>query len=156
MSESKLTQQDVQEILRMVETAEHVAEFRMKYGDLEVRLSRTDGSAAVSEQAVPAMAPAAAAPPARKDNPAQTVPEGMTAVKSPMVGTFYGAPSPGAPPFVEVGQKVRSDTVVCIIEVMKLMNSVAAGVNGTVQEIRVTNNQAVAFGEVLIVIQPDS
>jgi acetyl-CoA carboxylase biotin carboxyl carrier protein len=83
------------------------------------------------------------------------VPEGMTAVKSPMVGTFYRAPSPGAPPFVEVGQKVHGDTVVCIIEVMKLMNSVAAGVNGTVQEIRVADSQAVAFGEVLIVIQPD-
>lgn len=152
MSEPKLTQQDVQEILKLFETAEHVAEFRMKYGDIEVRLSR---AADVTEQAAPAAAPAAVPPPAvRKSKPTQAVPPGMTAVKSPMVGTFYRAPSPGAPPFVEVGQKVRSDTVVCIIEVMKLMNSIAAGVDGTVQEIRVADGQAVAFGEVLIIIQP--
>jgi acetyl-CoA carboxylase biotin carboxyl carrier protein len=156
MSESKLTQQDVQEILKLFEAAEHVAEFRMKYGDVEVRVSRSGGTEAVSGQVVSGeAAPAAApAPAARKGKPAQSVPQGMAAVKSPMVGTFYRAPSPGAPPFVEVGQKVQSDTVVCIIEVMKLMNSIPAGTRGVVTHVLVEDGDPVEFGQVLLVIEP--
>jgi acetyl-CoA carboxylase biotin carboxyl carrier protein len=78
----------------------------------------------------------------------------MTAVKAPMVGTYYRAPAPGATPFVEVGQKVKPDTVVCIIEVMKLMSSISAGVAGTVREIRVADGEPVQFGQLLIVIEP--
>jgi acetyl-CoA carboxylase biotin carboxyl carrier protein len=79
----------------------------------------------------------------------------MAAIKAPMVGTFYRSPSPGAPPFVEPGARVERDTVVCIIEVMKLMNSIRAGVSGTVREIRVENGEPVEFGQVLLVIEPD-
>ena len=80
----------------------------------------------------------------------------MTAVKAPMVGTYYSAPAPGAAPFVGVGQKVAADSVVCIIEVMKLMSSISAGVAGTVKEIRVADAEPVQFGQVLIVIEPDA
>ncbi|WP_258932973.1 acetyl-CoA carboxylase biotin carboxyl carrier protein [Nesterenkonia pannonica] len=77
-------------------------------------------------------------------------------VTAPMVGTFYEAPSPGAEPFVKVGDRVSADSVLCILEVMKLMNNVEAGVEGVVSEILVENNQAVEFGQPLVVITRDS
>lgn len=172
MSESKLSQQDVQEILKLIESAEHVEEFSLKYGDLEVRLSRQSAPLTTQASASAVQAGAAvAAPPASMSHvpsntaPASpkasatatapaTVPAGMIAIKAPMVGTFYCAPSPGAPPFVNVGQKVAADATVCIIEVMKLMSSIAAGVAGTVAEIRVQDSEPVEFGQVLILIDP--
>lgn len=176
MSESKLSQQDVQEILKLIESAEHVEEFSLKYGDLEVRLSRQSAPLATQASASTVQAGAAVASPpapmshvpsntapaspkasatATAPTPAPaTVPAGMIAIKAPMVGTFYRAPSPGAPPFVNVGQQVAADATVCIIEVMKLMSSIAAGVAGTVAEIRVQDSEPVEFGQVLILIDP--
>ena len=163
MSEPKLTQQDVQEILNLVESAAHVVDFSLKYGDVEVRISRRDPAEGMQPAAVHAV-PAA---PARADLPAAPagtpkasatkapgVPPGMVAIKAPMVGTFYRAPAPGAAPFVEVGQKVAPDSVVCIIEVMKMMSSISAGMKGTIKEIRVADSEPVQFGQVLIVIEP--
>ncbi|MFZ5509542.1 MAG: acetyl-CoA carboxylase biotin carboxyl carrier protein, partial [Pseudomonadota bacterium] len=98
-----------------------------------------------------AQAPAPA--PAR---PAPVVPEGMVVVEAPMVGTFYRAPEPGAKPFVEVGQRVAPDTVVCIIEVMKLMNSIAARHAGVVAQILVNDGDPVEFGQPLVVIDPNA
>jgi acetyl-CoA carboxylase biotin carboxyl carrier protein len=83
-----------------------------------------------------------------------TYPEGSVLVRSPMVGTFYRAPEPGARPFVEVGQQVGVDTTVCIIEVMKLMNSIRAGSAGLVTHILVEDGEPVEFGQVLMVIEP--
>lgn len=169
MSEPKLTQKDVREILDLVESASHVVDFNLKYGDVEVRISRRDpaeGTQALAARPVPAAPAGAAAPadpsasapvePRRTAKTAAAVPAGMTAVKAPMVGTFYSAPAPGAAPFVELGQKVAADSVVCIIEVMKLMSSISAGVAGTVKEIRVADAEPVQFGQVLIVIEPDA
>jgi len=81
-------------------------------------------------------------------------PEGAILIKSPMVGSFYRAPEPGARPFVEVGQQVEADTVVCIIEVMKLMNSIPASAVGVVTHILVEDGGPVEFGQVLMVIEP--
>jgi acetyl-CoA carboxylase biotin carboxyl carrier protein len=78
----------------------------------------------------------------------------LVAVKAPMSGTFYRSPAPGAPPFVEVGTHVSADDTVCIIEVMKLFNSIVAGINGTVVELPVANEQAVATGQPVIWIRP--
>ena len=75
--------------------------------------------------------------------------EGGLFVKSPMVGTFYSSPSPEQPPFVKVGDRVRENTVVCIIEAMKVMNEVKAGVNGVIAEILAHNAEAVEFGSKL-------
>ncbi len=80
--------------------------------------------------------------------------EGLAEVRAPIVGTFYRAPAPGAPPFVEVGSTVGQDTVVAIIEVMKLMNSVPAGVAGEVVEICAENAELVEQGECLIRVRP--
>jgi acetyl-CoA carboxylase biotin carboxyl carrier protein len=88
---------------------------------------------------------------------AQENPDGsaLTEVRAPLLGTFYRAPRPGAPPFVTVGSVVGPDTVVCIIETMKLMNSVTAGVTGTVAEILLANAQFAAQGRVLMRIRAD-
>ena len=82
--------------------------------------------------------------------------EGLIAVRAPLVGTFYRAPAPGQPPFVEVGSRVEASTVVGIVETMKLMNSVPAGVVGTVHELPVADAQPVPQGGVLVLIRPDS
>ena len=81
-------------------------------------------------------------------------PEGAILIKSPMVGSFYRAPEPGARPFVEVGQEVEADTVVCIVEVMKLMNTIPAGALGVITHILVEDGGPVEFGQVLMVIEP--
>ena len=79
----------------------------------------------------------------------------LVAVKAPMSGTFYRAPAPGAPPFVEMGSRVSPGDTVCIIEVMKLFNTIAAAVSGTVVELPVANEQAVTTGQPVIWIRPD-
>ncbi|MBN2210581.1 MAG: acetyl-CoA carboxylase biotin carboxyl carrier protein [Sedimentisphaerales bacterium] len=80
--------------------------------------------------------------------------EKLTAIKSPIVGTFYVAPSPTAEPFVKVGATVNDDTVVCIIEAMKVMNEVKAECSGTIKKILVENGAAVEFGQSLFLIEP--
>ncbi len=170
MSDTKITQADIDAILKLLASTENLSDFHLKYGDLELRVSREpagpaqppEGAAAqppVPAPAVPSVQRSAQAdaaqPPAPKGPRAAAVPEGMAVVKAPMVGTFYRAPSPGATPFVEVGARVEEDSVVCIIEVMKLMNTIHAGAAGIVREIRVEDSQPVEFGQVLLVIEPD-
>ncbi|MEP7208492.1 MAG: acetyl-CoA carboxylase biotin carboxyl carrier protein [Casimicrobiaceae bacterium] len=177
MSEStKITAADLEAILKLVQSAEHLGDFHLKYGDLELRVSRSGGGTAAEavsaagpgpvvgastpatarpgEPAAPAFSPAQVPPP-KGARAADAVAEGMAVVKAPMVGTFYRSPAPGAKSFVEVGDRVAPDTVVCIIEVMKLMNTIHADVTGTVREIRVANSEPVGFGQVLLVIEPD-
>lgn len=101
-------------------------------------------------QAVPVMSPVATAPAA---TPAEaTIPAGHT-VKSPMVGTFYRSPSPGAKAFVEVGDTVKSGQTVCIIEAMKLLNEIEADKDGVIKAFLIENGQPVEYGEPLIVIE---
>ncbi|MFT4563020.1 MAG: acetyl-CoA carboxylase biotin carboxyl carrier protein [Gammaproteobacteria bacterium] len=82
------------------------------------------------------------------------VPDGTIAVRAPNLGTFYRAPKPGAPAYVEIGQAVEADTEVCLIEVMKLFTPVRAGVAGVVREIRIEDGQMVEFGQLLVIIDP--
>ncbi|HSC23130.1 MAG TPA: acetyl-CoA carboxylase biotin carboxyl carrier protein [Casimicrobiaceae bacterium] len=163
MSDTKITPADLEAILKLVESAEHLGDFHLKYGDLELRVSRHPPPAEPRPAgALPAAPPATDAPPPRVEETPPSrktvaqVPPGMAAVKAPMVGTFYRAPSPGASPFVEVGDRVQPDTVVCIIEVMKLMNTIHAETAGIVREIRVENSQPIEFGQVLLVIEPQT
>ena len=79
---------------------------------------------------------------------------GMVAIKSPMVGTFYAAPSPDAKPFVSVGSRVDDETDVCVIEAMKVFNNIKAETRGTIAQIKVTNGQTVEFGTVLFLVKP--
>ena len=102
---------------------------------------------AVAPQGMPAGAPAAAAAPV-----APPEPKGHQ-LKSPMVGTFYRAPSPGAPPFVEVGQQVTKGQTLCIIEAMKLLNEIESDASGTVKAVLVENGQPVEYGQPLFTIE---
>lgn len=96
----------------------------------------------------------AAAPPAPNPEPAPEPEEDLHEVTSPIVGTFYRAPSPESPSFVEVGDRVEKGQVLCIVEAMKLMNEIESDIAGEIVEIRPKNAQAVEFGEPLFVIRP--
>lgn len=109
------------------------------------------------QRSVPMRAEASASQPvqpAGDSSPKAATPSNTQEIQSPMVGTFYRAPSPEAPPFVEVGQVVETGQVVCIVEAMKLMNEIKSEVRGKVVEVPVDNGQPVEFGQALFVIEP--
>lgn len=154
---TELTHEDVQRILKIIDDAEHLEELDLVYGDFRLHIRRHGSGDRPAQSASPPAAPApaaASAPAAKPKTAAQPVPEGMVAIRAPMLGTFYRSPSPGEKPFVEVGQRVKVDDTVCLIEVMKLFNSIKAGVDGKVAEIRVANAALVEYNEVIIVIEP--
>ena len=138
-----------------------ITEFELERQDSKIRLKRglNGGSSAVQqEDSIPAIpvpcTPAIAAPapaPAAAPPPAAT---GEVDIKSPMIGTFYRAPSPEAGNYVEVGAAVNSETVVCIIEAMKVMNEIKAEVKGVVTQVLVENAKPVEFGQPLFKVRP--
>ncbi|MAB29418.1 MAG: acetyl-CoA carboxylase, biotin carboxyl carrier protein [Planctomycetaceae bacterium] len=101
----------------------------------------------------PAAAPSAAAPPAEAA-PAADPMEGLIAIESPMVGTFYASPSPDKPTFVKVGDTINAETVVCLVEAMKIFNEIKAEVSGTVEKIVPASGDSVEFGQSLFLIRP--
>jgi acetyl-CoA carboxylase biotin carboxyl carrier protein len=134
-----------------------IAELEVTEGEDKVRIVKQSGvqAPAVAASAIASLAPAASpgavAASAPAAAPVADEPKGHE-VKSPMVGTFYRAPGPGAKAFVEVGQAVKPGDTLCIIEAMKLLNEIEAEVAGTVKEILAENGQAVEYGQVLFVI----
>ena len=142
------TYDDLLAIVRLIEAGSRFSDFRLRSGDIEVEVHRGNGAAGPVEAPIPAPAskPVAAA---------FDVPASGHLIRSPMVGTFYRAPEPGAKPFVEVGTRVKPDTIVCIIEVMKLMNSGPAGVAGVVTRVLAENAQMVEYGQPLIASEGD-
>ena len=136
-----LSDDDVREILRLIDDAE-LDELRIETEGLSLHVVK-GGSA-------PAFEPDAAGSERDKatSHPVPVDGGGLT-IEAPMIGVFYRAPSPGAPPFVDVGTRVGADTIVCLIEVMKMMNSVPAGVAGTIAEIHVENADPVEYGQPL-------
>jgi acetyl-CoA carboxylase biotin carboxyl carrier protein len=148
-----LTARDVAEITRLLEESSF-DELHLEIDGLKLHLKR---GAFVSAQPVqdssPAAAPAPAAPVGQAGAPAdKPIADGadLHNVPAPMLGTFYRAPKPGEPPFVEVGSRVEPDSIIGIIEVMKLMNTVRAGVRGTVAEIPGRDGTLVEYGETLL------
>ncbi|MEW6562320.1 MAG: acetyl-CoA carboxylase biotin carboxyl carrier protein [Pseudomonadota bacterium] len=147
---------DLRKLKTLIELVENssIAELEIKEGEEHVRISRTGTIAPTAMYAAPAPAashaPAASAPAAAVAVEAAE-PEGHQ-VKSPMVGTFYRSPSPGAKAFVEVGQNVNAGDTLCIIEAMKLLNEIEADKTGVVKAILVDNGQPVEFGQPLFVI----
>ena len=128
-----------------------VAELEIREGEDHVRIvNPTRASAAAALQ--PQTAPAAAAPVATVAPAPEAPAAEKKTINSPMVGTFYRSPSPGAKPFVEVGQKVAAGDTVCIIEAMKLLNEIEAETDGVIREILVENGSPVEFGQPLFVI----
>lgn len=152
---------DIRKVKKLIELLEEsgIAEIEIHEGEESVRISRNSSSVQTVVQAAapmpaPAPAPAGSVPaagePAAEAAPA--IPAGHQ-VTSPMVGTFYRASSPGATPFVEVGQRVNAGDTLCIIEAMKMLNQIEADKAGTVVAILVENGQPVEFGEPLFVIE---
>jgi len=122
-----------------------------------VRVSRAGHSTNESGHVVVAQAHApasVAAPGASHPAPAAAAPSHLVEIKSPMVGTFYSAPEPGADPYVKAGSRVATGQVVCIIEAMKIMNEIESEVAGVVREVLVENAQPVEFGQLLFRVDP--
>jgi len=141
-------------------------EMHLKTDELEIFLSNDPQARRPTAQAVaaPVAAPVAlitgtsAAPAVAAAGSAHaaevSIPAGMVAVRAPNLGTFYRAPKPGAPAYVEVGQAIDADTEVCLIEVMKLFTPVKSGVKGTVRQIVVNDGTMVEYEQVLVIIEP--
>ena len=150
---------DIRKVKKLIELLEEsdINEIEIKEGEESVRISRASSAmmAAVAPvmQAAP-VAAIAAAPPAVAAEPAAASAPAVNghAVASPMVGTFYRCPSPGAPAFSEVGQKVKEGDVICIIEAMKMMNQIEADKSGTITAILVEDGEAVEFDQPLVTI----
>ncbi|WP_336629519.1 MULTISPECIES: acetyl-CoA carboxylase biotin carboxyl carrier protein [unclassified Microbacterium] len=174
MADNSPDLKELKAILDWVNVAEDVRELSLTFGDVELHVSRNNGAsvlapaapAPVAAPAAPAARAAAAAPvpvapavaaPAAPATPAAAEPAALAAdevvVTAPMLGMFYAAPQPGAPAFVTAGDAVQPDTVLGIVEVMKLMNNIEAGVAGTVVRVLVENESLVEYGQPLIVIR---
>ena len=162
---------NLKEIRELIEflKEQDIPEFELERGDVKVRVKRgvepvvaaemryvamPSASAAPALGDVSAPPPAAAsvvtAPPAKAADPE----EGLHMVKSPIVGTFYESPSPGAPPFVKPGDKVTLGQVICIVEAMKLMNEIESDAAGEIVKMLVDNNQPIEYGQALYAIRP--
>lgn len=167
-----LTPEDIRALVTAFESSDW-DEMSLQYGDTRLDLSRSGRPpAAVAAAAAPAATPALAAIPSAAPAPASApvtagasapttpaaakaaIPDGHH-VTSPSLGLFWRSPQPGAPAFVEVGQRVAAEDTVCIVEVMKLMNHVKAGVAGTIVSIQPENGGMVEFGATLVVIDPE-
>jgi acetyl-CoA carboxylase biotin carboxyl carrier protein len=154
---------DIERILELVREHE-LAEFELEKEGLRLRVRKAGGAPVFPAAAIPMTVPqvpgpVAAAPPAPAAAPAppaaadaEMSPE-LAVVKSPIVGTFYAAPEPGAAPFVEVGQRVKKDQVLCIIEAMKLMNEITSEYDGELASVYVENGKPVQYGERLFAIK---
>lgn len=134
-------------------------EMMEKHGLTEVSLRRGDEKWRVRRgpQEVMQVVPPSAAtpnPPSAPEAPTETKTDDSAEIKSPTVGTFYAAPNPDDPPFVQVGTKVDPDTIVCIVEAMKVFNQIPAEVSGTITEILVNNGDPVEFGQPLYRVRP--
>lgn len=155
---------DLSQVRELIELmVEHdLSEIRVRAGETSISLRKgpVGGTMIVGGPgtSVPMMAPGpmslpTGGPPTDAAQPADED-EGLVAIVSPMVGTFYTAPDPDSPPYVTVGSEVTKDTPVCIIEAMKVFNEIKADVEGTVERILVQNQQAVEFGQRLILVRP--
>ncbi len=156
---------DIRKVKKLIELLEesNIDEIEIKEGEESVRISRNAVHAMVAAPQAPVYAPPAPAPapaaPAPAAEPAPAAPAADSApattgpvVKSPMVGTFYRAPSPSSPSFAEVGQSVKVGDVICIVEAMKMMNQIEADKSGTIEAILVENGEPVEFDQPLFSI----
>jgi len=136
-----------------------IAEFELEKQEFKIRLKRGNLGGPVAYEDAPAVpqyanaVPIAALPAPAASAPASSLP-GESEIKSPMIGTFYRSPSPEAAPYVDVGSEVGPDTVVCIIEAMKVMNEIKAEVKGIITQVLGENAKPVEFGQTLFRLRP--
>ena len=154
---------DVKEIKKLIDlmVKNDLRELEIRDGDCRVSLKRGPGEMVPTVtlgQVQPVSLPAAEQP-AKGNSPteqaqASAVGEELKSIVSPMVGTFYQAASPESEPFVQVGDAVTADTVICVVEAMKVMNEIKAGLAGTVEKVLVSNGEAVEFGQPMFQVRP--
>jgi len=162
-----MNQKELKELIEFL-IEKDIAEFELERGDVKVRIKRGAGSSApdtryfavhsappvAAEMATtPAVPVVAATAPAPAKEAAPAVEENLHIVRSPIVGTFYEAPSPGAPPFVKPGDMVEVGQVLCIVEAMKLMNEIESDVAGELVKKLVTNGQPIEYGQELFAVR---
>ena len=160
---ASLDKDEIIEILKLLD-ASKFDELRLEIPGLKLVLSkRTAGTTAPDPSPAPASPLPVAAPASGGGEAAAAAQEqeeleeaGLVAVRAPILGIFYRAPQPGAPPFVEVGSEVGADDTLCLIEVMKLFNTVSAGVAGRIARIRAENGKMVEYDQVLFLIAPSA
>lgn len=164
-----LTEDDVLHILKLIDESKFDY-FQLEVGELKITVSKGEpiplASSSANAEASPSFAPAVVAPPkatpapSAAQSPAPKVDaqaaaaEGLVPITAPLLGTFYVAPEPGAPPFVQVGAAITEDTTVGLIEVMKVFNSVRASVKGTIAQVVAQNGQFVEYGQTLFLVKP--
>jgi len=165
MAEKDTDLQKIKELIEIMKDNDLI-EIEIKHDDDKIFLKRSGGQQPIVT-AVPMAEPQSGGAPLEQNytTPAPTgalsqpsapqQQEELVDIKSPIVGTFYATPSPDSAPYVEIGSQVNPQTVVCIIEAMKVMNEVKAEASGTIAEVLVTNGQAVEYGQVLFRVRPD-
>jgi acetyl-CoA carboxylase biotin carboxyl carrier protein len=159
-----MNQKELKELIEFL-IEKDIAEFELERGDVKVRIKRAGEHSIVHAHGEPryfAVPPAPGAGPVAAPTPvavpapaaAPAPEEGLHVVKSPIVGTFYEAPSPGAPPFVKAGDTVEVGQVLCIVEAMKLLNEIESDVAGEIVKKLAVNGQPIEYGQELFVIRP--
>src|SRR5712692_2577197 len=160
----ELSEDDVLHILKLIDESKFDY-FQLEVGELKITVSKgepiplapTAQSIAVSQNPAPAQpskSPAVAPAPQKEPPKPVAIPAGHVPITAPLLGTFYVAPEPGAPPFVKAGAEITEDTTVGLIEVMKVFNAVRAGVKGVVTEVVAQNGQFIEYGQTLFVVKP--
>lgn len=147
---------DIEKIQKLVDMmiAHDLVELSLRDGDVEINLRRPHGNASVDGGMMVLPNPAGS-PAGESAVPATEEPENLSEISSPMVGTFYGAPDPDSPPFVQVGSRVQADTVVCIVEAMKVFNEIKAEVSGTIDRILVKNEASIEYGQPMFLVRTE-
>lgn len=153
-----LSEKELLQILEMFQKSSW-KDMQLQSGSMKLSISKTGRPQPVSREVVPVksaevLPPSAAPAVIAPTTPTAPVNPRWVAVTAPLLGTYYAAPKPGAPPFVTLGQRVTVEDTVAILDVMKLMNHVKAGVNGRIAQIAVTNGDLVEFEQVLFYIDP--
>jgi len=150
---SKIDYEEINKIIQLMED-KNLSHFELEIEGIKIKLTRTPVS-------VSSLAPAPSAPLSQKEEKkaseqpqTEEKKDNLHYITSPMVGTLYRAPDPSSPPFVEVGDTVKKNQVLCIIEAMKLMNEIESDVDGILKEILVENGKPIEYGQKLFAIQP--
>ena len=139
---------EIKEMIKLMEE-NGLIELEIEREGLKLRLKKESKAEIIAQAGRPSVSAKEEIPKVRRDAHRKVI-----EIKTPMVGTFYRAPAPDAPPFVEVGTEIEEGQVVCIVEAMKLMNEIKSEVKGKVVEVLVENGEPIEFGQVLFLVEP--
>lgn len=157
--------QEVRELVRLIDQSKHIDEFEYEHEGAIIKIKKGNGNQSIQQEAAAPLAPIVAPQHVAIEQPVEVLSEpvapgapvkreeNLKKIVSPMVGTFYASPSPEKPSFVSIGDHVVEETVVCIVEAMKLFNEIEAEVNGDIVEVLAKNGQLVEYGQPLFLVR---